>query len=151
MILQTHVGEETFWIFRFPFLFIGMWLSISFVLSRFGWAKFARRYSCGLRPEGDYFSVSMLSFGTFGPYYNGVVRVLPTREGLYFYCSILYRAFHEPFLIPWSSVYKIKFLNGIFRKRYEIHIKTDTGAFKLWVKKDFKVVIDHYLPSLVLS
>src|SRR6266516_56545 len=121
---QTN-GQE-FWPF-FPIFFVGMWLSVSFVISRMGWNAFAERYSSETRPQGTAYSFQSTWFGIFLARYGNVVRVVFTDAGVYFYAFFLFRAFHRPFLVPWESVRRVERKKVFFWPRYRLDIEDAAG------------------------
>jgi hypothetical protein len=110
-----------------PFLFIGLWVTVNFIISRLGWASFAQSYPARIRPRGIAYRSPSSWFGCFLARYGNVVHVIFSDRGIYFYASFLFRAFHPPFLVPWDSVKHIEKKRVLFWVRYRIDIKDSAG------------------------
>src|SRR6266404_3585283 len=122
--LQTN--EQEFWP-SFPLFFVGMWVFVSFVISRMGWNAFAERYPAETRPTGTAYSSPSTWFGIFLARYGNVVRVVFTDAGVYFYALFLFRAFHRPFLVPWESVKRVERKKIFLWSRYRLDIEDAAG------------------------
>jgi hypothetical protein len=118
-------GQE-FWPV-FPFFFVGMWVSVSFLISRMGWNSFAVRYPVETRPTGSAYNSPSTWFGFSLAHYGNVVRVVFTEVGVYFYAFFLFRAFHRPFLVPWESVRRVERKRILFWSRYRLDIEDAAG------------------------
>ena len=126
-----------------PFLFIGMWLLVSFISSLFGWRSFSNHYPAQIRPPGIAYNSPSASFGFLGQYSN-VVRVVITDAGVYFYALFLFRAFHPPFLVPWDSVRSIEKIDGFFGSYYWLEIKNDAGKVRLRLPERIQDELSKY-------
>jgi hypothetical protein len=84
---QAQSPIEEFW----PVLpFIGMWVSVCFIISKMGWRSFSQRYAWHTRPTGRVYTSPSSQFGSVFASYRNVVRVVFTAEGIYFmrcFCS----------------------------------------------------------------
>jgi hypothetical protein len=107
--------------------FIGMWILISFTVSRMGWRSFSSRYPAPFRPPGLAYASPFSRFGSIFASYRDVVRVIVTDTGIYFYPMFLFRPFHRPFLLPWTSVRRIEKKAGFFRQGYRLDIEDAAG------------------------
>lgn len=134
----------------FPFFFVGLWLFVCFVISRLGWNQFAVVYASPTRPPGRSWSVPGAGFGVAGAArYNSVVRAIPTDEGLYLYTFILFRAFHHPFTLPWSSIERVERYQMWWTRGYILHVRDGVGSFSLHVPDSLEPELRRYLPSLI--
>lgn len=133
----------------FPLVFVGMWLAISYILSRFGWIRFSRRYPCRTRPIGTSYPAPGLSFGLLGPSYRNVARAIPTAEGIYFYNFILFRMFHPAFLLPWSSIVRVEKRDGWFTRGYLLRIEDPAGSFRVLLRSSIEIELNRYVPQLL--
>jgi hypothetical protein len=118
-------------------LFIGMWLAVTFLISRFGWAGFAKRYRSPERPSGESFHATHLRFRLFLAGYRNAVKVVPTEAGLHVRTIFLFRAFHDPFLIPWSSVRRIEQRSGRFFGGSFVEVEDPAGPIRLMLPQAF--------------
>lgn len=124
-------------------VFVGIWLLISFIVSRAGWQAFAKRYPARIRPAGSSYSSQASGFGGFGRY-NNVVRVVFADAGLYFYVMFLFRAFHSPFLVPWESVKCIQKKDGFFGSYYWMEIADAAGSIRLRLPRKIERDLSRY-------
>lgn len=118
-------------------LFVGMWLGVTFLISRFGWAGFAKRYRSLDRPPGESFHATHLRFRLFLAGYRNAVKVVPTEAGLHVRTIFLFRAFHDPFLIPWSSVRRIEQRSGWFLGGNFVEVEDPAGTIRLMLPQAF--------------
>ena len=96
----------------FGLLFVSVWVLTSLLSSRKGWRAFASRYAAGKRPAGAVWGSRVASFG--GSRYTNCAKVIFCEAGLYFFISLLVRAYHSPFMVPWASVKRIERRTGLF-------------------------------------
>lgn len=118
-------------------LFIGMWLGVTFLISRLGWAGFAKRYRSLERPPGESFHATHLRFRLLLASYRNAVKVVPTEAGLHVRTLFLFRAFHDPFLIPWSSVRRIEQRSGRFFGGSLVEVEDPAGTIRLMLPQSF--------------
>lgn len=117
--------------------FIGMWLGVTFLISRFGWAGFAKRYRSLERPPGESFHATHLRFRLFLAGYRNAVKVVPTEAGLHVRTLFLFRAFHDPFLVPWSSVRRIEQRSGWLLGGSLVEVEDPAGTIRLMLPQSF--------------
>jgi hypothetical protein len=117
--------------------FVGMWLAVTFLISRFGWAGFAKRYRSAERPSGKSFHAAHLRFRLFLASYRNAVKVVPTEAGLHVRTISLLRAFHDPFLIPWSSVRRIEQRRGWLLGGSFVEVEDPAGKIRLMLPQSF--------------
>ena len=115
----------------FPLFFVGMWMLVTFIISNFGWRAFAQQYRCDVRPEGTVYRSPRAMFGSLFASYNNVVRVIFTESGVYFYPLFLFRAFHPPFLLPWSSVKQVEKRERWYGNSYQMEVVDPAGKISL--------------------
>ena len=111
----------------FPLFFVGLWVGVGFVISRMGWHSFATRYLARSQPVGTAYRSPSSWFGVIFASYRNVVRVTFTEAGVYFSVMFLFRAFHPPFLVPWSSVKRVEKKVGLFVTRFRMDIEDASG------------------------
>lgn len=99
-------NQEAIFFIVFPFLFIGMWLLITTILSGLaGWRGLVERYPDRLEPPlvklgGQSGVVGMVN-------YNGCLNLAACRSGLRVSVWKLFGLFDKPFLAPWSDIQAI--------------------------------------------
>jgi hypothetical protein len=132
----------------FPFAFVGMWIFVCFIISRMGWIRFATAYPSHYRPPGRSFSVPAATFGGAGARYSNVVRAVATEVGLYLYSFLLFRAFHPPFTLPWSSIDRVEAYSFLWSRGYMLHIKDEAGSFQMHVGHKLADELRRFVPHL---
>jgi hypothetical protein len=145
-MLASQPLKPDFWPF-FPLFFVGMWVMVSFIISRAGWNSFATHYPAPNPPTGKTYTSPNTRFGNYLARYNNVVRVIFTDGGVYFHVLFLFRAFHPPFLVPWSSVKRIEKKKVLFWTRYQMDIDDSLGQIHVILP----VSIEHDLPKYANS
>lgn len=118
-------------------LFAGTWLGATFLISRFGWTGFAKRYRSPERPPGESFHATHFRFRLFLAGYRNAVKVVPAEAGLHVRTVFLFRAFHDPFLIPWSSVRRIEQRSGWFLGGSFVEVEDPAGTIRLMLPQAF--------------
>ena len=88
--------------YYFPFLFAGLWVLVSFIISRAGWAALAANYSTSIPFKGH--SVGFISASINGANYNNSLILKYNEVGIYLRPIIFFRLFHRPLLIPWREI-----------------------------------------------
>jgi hypothetical protein len=83
-------------------------------------------------------------------WYRNLVWIVVAQEGIYFHPPILVRLFHPPFLLPWTSVRRVKKKGGFVPNRNLIvDIEDAEGPIRLCLPKgaqeDF---FKYYKPML---
>lgn len=146
---STKPPPPVWFVLGFPFFFVGMWLLVTFIISRSGWARFGEAYRCPERPSGTSYAVPFAMFGSFGARYNNAVRAVATEGGLYLRPIIIFSAFHPPFLLPWSSIQRIEHLDRWFIKGYHLRIQDSVGSFQLRLRPAFESELRRYVPALM--
>ncbi|MFO1488794.1 MAG: hypothetical protein U1F65_09975 [Verrucomicrobiota bacterium] len=87
-----------------PFLFVGMWCSISYLLSLFGdWRRLAKIYSAKDKPHGRCFSMQRGTVGFVN--YGSCLKIYTTPQGFYLTVWPPFRLGHPPLFIPWDAVH----------------------------------------------
>jgi len=150
MIFLAQRGDPMpIWV---PFLFVAFWVFVSRQVAQTGWRAFAEKHGRDGRPKRPSFGSPQTRFnGSWQSNYANVVRVVPTSEGLWFSTMILFRAFHPPFIVPWTSVTKVDSLS-IWRLRgYRLHIESEAGTIAVCVRWTFREVLVQYRPELLDS
>jgi hypothetical protein len=108
-------------------VFIALWILVSFLVSRRGWCAFAARYPARNRPVGKAYASPFTHFGLLRSHYGWAVKVVLSDSGVYFLPSLLFRAFHSPFLVPWASVKRVEKRNGFLWPRYRLDVEDPAG------------------------
>jgi hypothetical protein len=103
-----------YFLYAFPFLFVGMWTLVTFMISKAGWSSLAEKYS---HPEPFIGTrIGLISASINSARYNNSLILKYNEVGMYLKPIILFRAFHKPILIPWNDITKIKSKQIIFSK-----------------------------------
>ena len=118
-------------------LFAGGWFGVTFLISRLGWARFAARHRSLERPPGESFHAIHLRFRLLLAGYRNAVKVVPTEAGLHVRTIFLFRAFHDPFLVPWSSVRRIEVRSGWVLGGSFVEIEDPAGTIRIMLPQSF--------------
>jgi hypothetical protein len=104
----------------FPFLFIGSWILVSFILSKTGWSKLVKQY----RAANDFIgnNIGMISASINGVNYKNSIILKYNNEGMYFKSIFFFRLFHPPFFIAWKEISEISNKQFLFSKIVELRI-----------------------------
>lgn len=86
----------------FPVLFIGMWVGILLVLSRFGWGDLATVYRAERPFEGRRSHCVSAQVGKVS--WRSSLTMGANAEGLFLVPMILFRVAHPALFIPWSDI-----------------------------------------------
>lgn len=92
---------EQLW-YLFPFLFIGFWVLLSFLLSKMGWQKLVDQYGVETNVGGEKFGTVSMSIGTST--YTNAILLRYDHHGIYLRPIWLVRLFHKPVFIPWKEI-----------------------------------------------
>jgi hypothetical protein len=118
-------------------LFVSSWLGVTFLISRLGWAAFAARHRSLEQPSGESFHAAYLHFRRFLAAYRNAVKVVPTGSGLHVRTVFLFRVFHDPFLVPWSSVRRIEVRKGRFLGGSLVEVEDPAGTLRIMLPQSF--------------
>jgi hypothetical protein len=140
------MGFETL---LFPLIFVSLWMVIGYVVARSGWSSFASRYASRLIPNGVGYRSPHATLGDSFSRYSNAITLVPTDSGIHFSVLFLFRAFHPPFLLPWSSLRRVERLDGIFIRGYLLHIQDSAGSMRIRVKDSFRTALERFAPQLL--
>ena len=88
----------------FPVFFVGLWLSIFFVASRWGgWARLAEVHPATGTPIGERFRMRSAQLRK-GCNYNNCITFVTSDLGLTLSMPLPFRFEHPPIFIPWSEL-----------------------------------------------
>lgn len=86
----------------FPFLFIGMWVFITFLISKGGWSKLAGKFQIEKPPIAK--SLGLISGYINKTRYKNALILKYNDEGIFLSVLFLFRLFHPPLFIPWEEI-----------------------------------------------
>ncbi len=86
----------------FPFIFIGTWIFVSYMISKMGWDKLAEKFKANDKFEGK--RIGLISMTINSGNYKGAVILSYNHQGIYLKTMILLRLFHPAVVIPWSEI-----------------------------------------------
>ena len=110
---------------------IAGWTAVVFLISRMGWAGFARRYATAVQPAARGFRARHASFGFPLAGYNNVVYVTFTPEGIYARATFPFNAGHRPLLLPWQSLASAEIRRTFLFNGLAVKLLTDAGRLTL--------------------
>ena len=89
--------------FAFPLFFAGLWVGISFLMSRLsGWSSLARRYRAAAPPEGERLTWASGQIGSVS--FRSCLNLTLAPSGLFLVPMLPFRLFMPPLLVPWTDV-----------------------------------------------
>jgi len=89
-----------------PLVFIGMWVAVTFILSKFGWANLAAHYKTDQEFIGK--RVGIISAWINWVSYKNALVLKYNDEGIYIKPFLIFRLFHPPLLIPWKDITEVQ-------------------------------------------
>ncbi|OQP60371.1 hypothetical protein A3860_33875 [Niastella vici] len=92
--------------YLFPFVFVGMWILVTFILSKKGWADLVASYETNAHFSGE--RVGVISATINNANYKNSLVLKYNEEGLYLRPIFLFRLFHKPILIPWKEIKEVR-------------------------------------------
>lgn len=119
-----------------PFLFVGWFVCVIFILSRLKWAKLAEFY----RHTGDFNGkdLGIISAKVGMINYNNVIRASYSQEGLHFRLMFIFKLFHPPLLIPWNKIISTRERKFLFAKMTELNVEGGNILIKRSTFEKFK-------------
>lgn len=90
----------------FPVIFIGMWVLITFIISKMGWSRLAAEYPFDGPFTGT--RVGMISASINSANYKNAIILKYNNEGICLKTVLFFRLFHKPVFIPWKEIKEVK-------------------------------------------
>ena len=112
-------------------LLVAGWALVCFVISRLGWAPFARSYASVVKPSGPAFMASQASFGHGFDSYRNVLRVSFMPEGIHVRAIFPFQLGHRPLLLPWQGLESAELERTLFGQRLLIKVRGETGRLSM--------------------
>ena len=106
--------------FVFPFLFIGMWILVTFIISKKGWADLVAKYQSDGIFNGE--RVGIISALVNGTKYKNALILKYNATGIFLKPILPFRLFHKPVLIPWNEIRGIRDKKVLFSSFKELII-----------------------------
>jgi hypothetical protein len=132
----------------FPFFFVGMWVLVTFIISRVGWSKLADNYEMIEPFTGQ--RVGIISASINNANYNNSIILKYNEAGLYLKPIILFRLFHKPILIPWKEIKEVRDRNILLFSYKELMVGNPLIA-KIKLKKSTFSKFENNLLSSMTS
>lgn len=92
--------------YLFPFLFVGMFVLVIYILSRKGWYDLAMEFQYPEPFEGQRIGINSATIN--GVNYNNILLLRFNEQGLYMKPVFVFRLFHKPVLIPWNEFKSVR-------------------------------------------
>jgi hypothetical protein len=112
-------------------LLAGGWITVCFLISRLGWAPFARSYASSVQPSGPSFTASQASFGHGFDSYRNVLRVTFMPQGIHVRAISLFQVGHRPLLLPWQGLESAEVKRSLFGLHLLIKVRGETGYLNM--------------------
>ena len=89
-------------VYLFPFFFAGMWVLVSFILSKTGWNNLAQKFRTNDAFHGT--RIGIISASINSASYNNSLVLRYNYDGIYLRPVLFFRSFHPPIFVPWSEI-----------------------------------------------
>lgn len=109
----------------FPILFIGMWVLITFLLSRMGWTRLVAHYQYSDNFIGTRVGIISATINKKCNYKNCLILKY-NEHGIYLKLLLIFSLFHKPVLIPWQEITEVQFKKILFSKYVDLVIGDPT-------------------------
>lgn len=114
-------------IYLFPIFFIGMWILVTFVIAKMGWAALVENYQFDDTFTGE--KIGLISASINSANYKNSLILKYNDEGIYLKPIFLFRLFHKPVLIPWKEIKDIRDKKILFITIKELTVGHPSVAF----------------------
>jgi hypothetical protein len=104
----------------FPFLFMGMWIFVYYLMSRKGWDRLVEKFRANDSFHGT--RVGVVSATINQSNYNGSLVLKYNYEGIWLRPVFIFRLFHPAVLIPWTEIKEVRDRKMFFVKLKELVI-----------------------------
>ena len=128
----------------FPFFFIGMWILISYTLSKKGWQDLAEKYEAPGNFTGA--SAGWISAGINGVDYKNCLILKYNGQGMHLVPIFLFRLFHKPIFIPWNEIKDVRKKKVFFIELNELIIG-DPFVATIKIKGSTFRKIENFIPA----
>jgi hypothetical protein len=132
-------------IYFFPFLFIGMVILVTFIISKMGWADLAARFQSDATFSGT--RVGIISASVNGAKYKNSLILKYNEEGIYLRPVFLFRLFHKPVFIPWKEIKEVRDKKILFYSFKELIVGNPFVAIIGIKKADFNKIEKNLPPN----
>jgi len=114
-------------VYVFPFLFVGMFFLVIFILSRRGWTDLASKYQYTDIFTGE--RVGIISANINGVNYSNCLLLQYNQQGMYLVPVFIFRLFHPPIVIPWKEIKTVRDKKMLFVSLKELVVGDPAVAF----------------------
>jgi hypothetical protein len=112
--------------YLFPFLFVGMFFLVLFILHKKGWSDLEKEYRYEEMFQGE--RIGLISAAINGVNYNNSLVLKYNNDGFYLRPILVFRLFHKPLFIPWKEIKDIRDKKVLFVQLKELVIGSPTIA-----------------------
>jgi hypothetical protein len=130
--------------YYFPFLFVGMWILVTFIISRVGWSDLAANYETINPFIGQ--RVGIISASINSANYNNSLIMKYNEVGIYLKPIIIFRLFHKPILIPWKEIKEVRYKKILLFSYEELIVGSPFVAMIRLKKSTFSIIENNLLP-----
>jgi hypothetical protein len=109
-----------YFIYLFHFAFIGIWVIVTFMISKMGWRALATNYRFVGTFTGQ--KIGLISASINGANYKNSLILKYNEQGVYLKPIFLFRLFHTPILIPWKEIKTVQDKKKLFVNFKELTI-----------------------------
>jgi hypothetical protein len=104
--METYLQLLKHYFYFIPFAFIVVWVLITFIISRMGWADLVQSYKYESKFIGQ--RVGFITAFINKVQYKNALILRYNAEGIYLEPIFLFRLFHPPILVPWTEITEVR-------------------------------------------
>ena len=127
-----------------------LYVTVSFIVSCFGWRQLASRYATASRPVGITFRSVSGRIALLGGY-GRCLNVVSSPAGVYVETQLPFRLFHRPLLFPWRCVSHIDPTGGVLWPVTRLTIATGIFDFSLRLPGRAAAELQRHAPHAPMS
>lgn len=127
--------------FILPFVFIGMWTLVTYIISRMGWSNLIDKYLYQDHFIGE--RVGIISASINSANYKNSLILKYNEDGFYLRPMFLFRLFHPPVLIPWKEIKEVRTNKVLFSTTKQLIIGNPFVAMITLNENTFKKIENH--------
>ncbi len=117
----------------FPFYFVGLWVTVVFLLARMGgWKKLSEEYAWRGEPipkswkKWQYARIGWVN-------YNGCLEFGATERGVVIRTFFLFKISHPPLFVPWEDI-TLTERKALFGKMFDMKFRRSPVKMYVWEK-----------------
>jgi hypothetical protein len=126
-------------------VFIGMFVLVTYLISKMGWVTLAEKFRTDLPFEGT--KIGTISATINAGNYRNAIKLKYDYQGFYLKTVFFFRLFHPPVFIPWTEIKQVRNKKILFTQQKELVIGEPFVAMITISESVFNKIKDHIKPS----